>query len=117
MLELEFAKFLDDCEDIISFAKNYFEIQFRIDYQNADGSIAYYYPDFLVKVDPKNVYIIETKGREDLDDPRKIARLKEWCKDANAQQKKIRYEMLYVKQEDWEKYRPENFGALIKGFS
>jgi len=116
MLELEFAKFLDDCDDIISFAKNYFEIQFRIDYQNADGSIAYYYPDFLVKVDPKTVYIIETKGREDLDDPRKIARLKEWCKDANAQQKKIRYEMLYVKQEDWEKYRPVNFDALIRAF-
>ena len=63
MLELEFAKFLDDCEDIISFTKNYLEIQFRIDYRNADGSIAYYYPDFIVKVDSKNVYVIETKGR------------------------------------------------------
>lgn len=116
MLELEFAKFLDDCDDIISFAKNYLEIQFRIDYQNADGSIAYYYPDFLVKVDAKTVYIIETKGREDLDDPRKIARLEQWCKDANEQQKKNRYEMLYVKQDDWEKYHPKSFKECISGF-
>ena len=117
MLELEFAKFLDDCEDIISFTKNYLEIQFRIDYRNADGSIAYYYPDFIVKVDSKNVYVIETKGREDLDDPRKIERLAQWCKDANTFQDKIHYAMLYVKQNDWEKYRPKNFEELTRVFS
>ncbi len=116
MLELDFAKFLDDCDDIISFTKNYFEIQFRIDYQNADGTIAYYYPDFLVKVDPKTVYVIETKGREDVDDPRKIARLEQWCKDANSQQEKIRYGMLYVEQDDWEKYRPKSFLDCIRLF-
>jgi len=116
MLELEFAKFLDDCDDIVSFAKNYLEIQFRIDYQNADGSIAYYYPDFLVKVDSKTVYVIETKGREDLDDPRKIARLEQWCKDANEQQKKIHYDMLYVKQDDWEKYHPRSFVECVSVF-
>ncbi len=116
MLELEFAKFLDDCDDIVSFAKNYLEIQFRIDYQNADGSIAYYYPDFLVKVDSKTVYVIETKGREDLDDPRKIARLDQWCKDANEQQKKIHYDMLYVKQDDWEKYHPRSFVECVSVF-
>lgn len=117
MLELEFAKFLDDCDDIISFAKNYLEIQFRIDYRNADGSIAYYYPDFMVKVDAKTIYIIETKGREDLDDPRKIERLAQWCEDVNKQQKKFQYKMLYVKQEAWEKYHPKNFGALVQGFT
>lgn len=116
MLELEFAKFLDDCDDIISFAKNYLEIQFRIDYQNADGSIAYYYPDFLVKVDPMTVYVIETKGREDLDDLRKIARLEQWCKDANMQQKKVHYDALYIKQEDWEKHRPKSFKECILVF-
>ena len=117
MLELEFAKFLDDCEDIISFTKNYLEIQFRIDYRNADGSIAYYYPDFIVKVDSKNVYVIETKGREDLNDPRKIERLAQWCKDANTFQDKIHYAMLYGKQSVWEKNRPKNFEELTRVFS
>jgi len=112
--ELEFASFLEQSEDIISFAKNYYEIHFKIDYKNADGSIAYYYPDFFVKVNEKTIYIIETKGREDLDDPLKINRLKQWCLDANKRQKKFEYQMLYVKQEEWEKYKPQSFNELIK---
>lgn len=113
-LELEFADFLEGCDDIISFAKNYYEIHFKIDYKNTDGSISYYYPDFFVKTDNKTIYIIETKGREDLDDVLKIKRLKQWCEDANERQKKIRYKMLYVKQEEWENYKPKDFKDLVK---
>ncbi len=112
--ELEFADFLESCEDILSFAKNYFEIHFKIDYKNSDGSISYYYPDFFVKKDNKTVYIIETKGREDLDDPIKIARLAQWCNDANGRQSKIQYEMLYVKEDEWNKYKPKDFTELVK---
>ncbi len=112
--ELEFADFLEGCEDILSFAKNYFEIHFKIDYKNSDGSISYYYPDFFVKKDNKTVYIIETKGREDLDDPIKIARLAQWCNDANGRQSKIQYEMLYVKEDEWSKYKPKDFTELVK---
>lgn len=116
--ELEFADFLDRLGDdeIISFAKNYYEVHFKIDYKNADGTIANYYPDFFVKTDDKTVYIVETKGREDLDDPLKIKRLAQWCDDANARQKKIKYKMLYVKQEDWDKYKPRNFSELVTSF-
>lgn len=110
--ELEFADFLERCDDVVSFAKNYLEIHFKIDYKNADGSISYYYPDFFVKKDDKTIYIIETKGREDLDDPLKIARLKQWCEDANDRQKKIIYKMLYVKQDDWEKYKPNKLSDI-----
>ena len=56
--------------------------------------------------------IVETKGREDLDDPLKIKRLAQWCDDANVRQK-ITYKMLYVKQEEWEKYKPKNWKELI----
>ena len=112
--ELEFADFLERTEDILSFAKNYFEIHFKIDYKNSDGSISYYYPDFFVKKDNKTVYIIETKGREDLEDPLKIKRLEQWCEDANKRQSKIHYSMLYVKQEQFEKYKPQSFKQLIE---
>ncbi|MEI7749787.1 MAG: DEAD/DEAH box helicase family protein [Candidatus Moraniibacteriota bacterium] len=112
-LELTFADFLETCEDVVSFAKNYYEVHFKIDYKNADGSIAFYYPDFFVKLDEKTVYIVETKGREDLDDPLKIDRLKQWCKDANSRQNTIRYSMLYVKQEDFEKYHPTAFREIV----
>ncbi len=110
--ELEFSDFLERSDDVVSYAKNYYEIHFKIDYKNADGSISYYYPDFFVKTDEKNICIVETKGREDLDDPLKIERLRQWCEDANSRQKKIAYRMLYVKQEDWEKYKPSKFSDL-----
>jgi len=114
--ELELADFLErlDDDEVISFAKNYYEVHFKIDYKNADGTIANYYPDFFVKIDEKTVYIVETKGREDLDDPLKIKRLVQWCDDANKRQKKIAYKMLYVKQEDWDKYKPKNWLDLVR---
>lgn len=116
--ELEFADFLERLSDdeVISFAKNYYEVHFKIDYKNSDGTIANYYPDFFVKTDEKMVYIVETKGREDLDDPLKIKRLAQWCDDANARQKKITYKMLYVKQDEWDKYKPKNWKELVKVF-
>jgi len=114
--ELDFADFLERLgeDEIISFAKNYYEVHFKIDYKNADGTIANYYPDFFVKADEKTIYIVETKGREDLDDPLKIQRLAQWCADANSRQKRITYKMLYVKQEDWERYNPLTWPDLVK---
>lgn len=111
--ELEVASLLERCPDIISYAKNYFSVHFKIDYRNADGAISDYYPDFLVKVTNKEVYIVETKGREDLDDVLKIERLKQWCQDVNKRQNKVKYEMLYVKQDDYDKFKPQNFKDLI----
>ncbi len=114
--ELEFASFLENCEDIISYAKNYFAVHFKIDYKNADGSISDYYPDYIVKVSPKEYYIVETKGREDIDDIEKIKRLEQWCVDVNANQKNSIYKMLYIKQEDWEaqQQKPRNFQEVVR---
>jgi len=114
--ELEFADFLEGADDVISFAKNYYEIHFKIDYKNASGAISSYYPDFFVKTNDKTIYIVETKGREDLDDIEKIKRLAQWCQDASERQKKIAYKMLYVKQEEWDQYKPTSFKQLIKIF-
>ncbi|MDD2287444.1 MAG: hypothetical protein PHH52_00615 [Patescibacteria group bacterium] len=113
LFELEFADFLEKADDVISFAKNYLEIHFKIDYKNASGSISSYYPDFFVKLNNKLVYIVETKGREDLDDIEKIKRLEQWCQDASARQGKTEYKMLYVKQEEWDKYKSKSFNELI----
>ncbi len=115
-LELLFASYLEKCEDIISYAKNYFAVNFRIDYVNADGDISNYYPDFLVKTNPKEVFIIETKGLEDLDVPLKMERLKKWCEDINAAQNNVHYDYVFVDQEDFEKYSPRSFAELVKGF-
>ncbi|MFH1187576.1 MAG: TnsA endonuclease N-terminal domain-containing protein, partial [bacterium] len=114
--ELEFTDFLEGAGDVLSFAKNYYEIHFKIDYKNASGAISSYYPDFFVKTDNKTIYIVETKGREDLNDVEKIKRLAQWCEDASARQKKIKYKMIYVKQEEWDKYKPADFSGLINNF-
>lgn len=115
-LELLFASFLEKCDDIISYAKNYFAVNFRIDYVNADGNISNYYPDFIVKTSPKEIWIVETKGLEDLDVPLKMERLKKWCKDINATQNKICFDYVFVEEEEFEKYAPKSFSELISNF-
>ncbi|MBU0667777.1 DEAD/DEAH box helicase family protein [Patescibacteria group bacterium] len=117
-LELEFAAYLDTCEDIVSYVKNYFAVHFKIDYRSADGEIKDYYPDFIIKVNEKEIYIVETKGREDLDDIEKIKRLGQWCEDVNNLEKDKQYKMLYVKQEAWEQleHAPYSFAEAIKLF-
>lgn len=117
VFELEFAAFLEKCEDIISFAKNFQNKEasaLRIEYKNNEGFIANYYPDFFVKKDDKNVYIIETKGREEENDKIKFERLTKWCADVNNRQSKVIYTALYVKQEEYEKDTAKNFDELIK---
>lgn len=115
--ELQFANFLEECDDIVSYAKNYFAVHFKIDYKDANGNIKDYYPDFFVKLSEKEIYIVETKGREDLDDIKKIKRLYQWCDDINSAQNKVKFTALYVKQEDYEKYTPNNFEELVKIFA
>lgn len=117
--ELEFSVFLEKCDDLISFAKNFQNKEataLRIEYKNAEGFIANYYPDFFVKVDDKQVYIIETKGREEEDDKIKFERLQKWCEDVNARQSRVVYKALYVKQEDYEKNLAKNFSELVRLF-
>lgn len=113
-LELEFAAFLEKADDVVSFAKNFFAVQFKIDYRNADGEISNYYPDFLVKTTSNQIYVVETKGAEDVDVEPKRLRLKQWCADVNAQQKKFVYKDLFVSEDDFKQYRTSTFGQLAE---
>lgn len=115
-LELMFASFLEDCPDVVAYAKNYLAVHFKIDYVNADGDISNYYPDFFVKVSPKEIYIVETKGLEDLDVPLKMARLLQWREDINRVQSVVKYDYVFVDQESFEKYRPTTFKQLVTNF-
>lgn len=112
--ELEFASFLENCSDVISYAKNYFAVNFKIDYIDADGAPSNYYPDFFVKVSERETWIVETKGREDLDDPKKFERLKQWCEDTNRLNQDTVFDCVLVRQEEFEKYKFRNFEALTK---
>ena len=115
-LENEFIGFLENCEDIISYTKNYFRIGFKLDYVDKDKNIRHYYPDFLVKKSEDEKYVIETKGREDLNDPLKLARLKQWCEDINSQGSKVKWGFVFVNEKGFKDYRPVNFQSLIDTF-
>jgi type III restriction enzyme len=115
--ELTFAGFLEDCDDIVSYAKNYLAVHFKLDYVKADGDISNYYPDFLVKLSPKLIYVVETKGREELDLPLKMERLRQWCEDINRVQAEVKWDFVYVDQDGFEKYKHTSFKQLIDGFT
>ncbi|MFR8062094.1 MAG: type III restriction endonuclease subunit R, partial [Lancefieldella rimae] len=114
--ELVFASFLEKSTDVISYAKNYLSVNFKLDYIKADGNISNYYPDFIVKLANRKIVIVETKGQEDLDVPLKMARLKQWCMDINTVQKDIYLDFVFVDQESFEKYQPKKFQKLFDAF-
>ena len=60
--------------------------------------------------------IIETKRREDLDDPAKWERLQQWCSDATAHDGKRSFHALFVRQEEWIAHRPGTFAQLVTAF-
>jgi type III restriction enzyme len=115
-LELRFAAFLEECSDVVSYAKNYLAVHFKVDYVNAEGNISNYYPDFMVKLSDKLIVIVETKGQEDLDVPLKMARLRQWCEDINRVQTDVEYDFVYVDQVGFDKYKPTSFRQLLEGF-
>ena len=76
---------------------------------SANGDLSTYTPDFIVRTTDGAVWIVETKGREELDVPQKMARLRQWCADATeASQAEDgpRYGFVYVDQEGFEQHKP-----------
>ncbi len=119
--ELAFAAFLDKPDNgVVSFAKNYLAVGFKIDYVKANGELSTYTPDFIVRDGAGTVWIIETKGREELDLPQKMARLRQWCADATAAsvaEGGPEFRFLYVDQKSFEKYSPDTMAALAESFT
>ena len=44
----------------------------------ANGDLSNYTPDFIVWTTDGTVWVVETKGREEIDEPQKMARLRQW---------------------------------------
>ncbi|MDQ3564917.1 MAG: DEAD/DEAH box helicase family protein [Pseudomonadota bacterium] len=117
--ELSFARFLDEAPDVVAFAKNYLAVGFKIDYVKASGDLSNYVPDFLVKTTDGTVWIVETKGREEIDLPQKMARLKQWCADATSASRAEggpEYRFLYVDQQGYERTPTKDFAGLTAAF-
>ncbi len=116
--ELAFAALLEAAPDVAAFTKNYLAIGFKFDYVKANGDLSNYVPDFIVRDTTGTVWIIETKGREELDLPQKMTRLKQWCSDAtNADENAVRYDFIYVDQTGFEKHKPASLSDLVNSFT
>ena len=114
--ELEFAAFLENCPDVVSYAKNYLAVPFRLDYVNAAGDISTYNPDFFVKLSNKEVFLVETKGQVDVDVAPKMDRLRQWCEDINRVQADVKYDFVYVDEDGFKKHKPKSFRDLAESF-
>lgn len=118
--ELAFAAFLESAPDVQAFAKNYMAVGFKLDYVKADGDLSNYVPDFIARTVDGTVWIVETKGREEMDLPQKMARLRQWCEDAtgaSADDDGTRYGFVYVDQPGFEQYRPGSMATLTASFT
>jgi len=115
--ELSFAAFLEAAPDVAAFAKNYQAVGFKLDYVKSDGDLSNYTPDFIVRTKDGVIWIVETKGRAELDLPQKMSRLKQWCADATAAEENgQRYDFVFVDQNGFEKHNPNTFAALVGSF-
>ena len=121
--ELRFAAFLEDAPDVQAFAKNYLAVGFKLDYVKSNGDLSNYVPDFFVRMTDGTVWLVETKGRAELDLPQKMARLRQWCADATAAEaaeggsKSPHYDFVFVDENGYEKHKPKTFASLAASFT
>ena len=111
-LEVAMASFLDDAPDVAAFAKNAGPQALRIDYLTADQRPAFYTPDFFVRMDDGTYWLVETKGRHDIDVPRKAVAANEWCK--TAFKSGTAWQYVFTPQDLMEKLTGNHFADLAR---
>jgi type III restriction enzyme len=109
--EREFAKFLDNAEDVIAFSKLPRAFGFAIEYTDTSMNLRNYEPDF-VAIDAAGVYwLLESKGQENVDVLRKDVAAVRWCENASAlTDKQWRYAK--VPQKNFEMLQPNRLADL-----
>lgn len=115
--ESNFAKFLDESNDIVRFAAlAETATNFSIDYLSTRGALRRYYPDFVAveKVAKgRTNWIIETKGREYEDTDKKDAALEKWCEDVSKALNQD-WKAIKVSQTLFEKREYRTFEDLVR---
>ena len=109
--ELNFAKFLENAPDVGRFAKLPEQFGFAIEYTDSNNNLRYYEPDFAAVTIAGKHYLVETKGREDVDVINKDRAATLWC--ANATRLTVtNWEYIKVPQKEFEKLQPDEFADL-----
>ena len=82
--ERDFARFLENSDDVSAFAKlpPTSRLPFSIEYTDNATNLRYYEPDFVAVLTDGTHWLIETKGREDIDVAHKDRAARIWCENA-----------------------------------
>jgi type III restriction enzyme len=110
-LEYRFAKFLDGAEDVKAFAKLPEQFGFSIEYPDSLSNIRNYYPDFIARMEDGTHWIIETKGREDIEVKRKDEAAERWCENA-SNLTDTQWHYIKVPQKEFDGLHPTKFDEL-----
>lgn len=108
--EVGMSQFLDRAPDVAAFAKNAGPQALRVDYSTRQGQIAFYTPDFLVRLTDGSHLLVETKGRVDRDVPLKARAATAWCQAVG----KAKWRYLYVPQETFETFAGNSVEMLVR---
>ena len=83
-LEREFAKFLDQAEDVKAFSKIPQSFGFSIDYVDGNYNQRSYHPDFVAVAKDGTNWLLETKGQEGEETKFKDEAAERWCENATV---------------------------------
>jgi type III restriction enzyme len=111
-MEGDFVNFLTKAQDVISFIKNIpYIVKLKVTYYDShERKWKRFYPDFIVKSE-EGFYLIETKGREEIQILDKNPAAQKWCEAVSRGTGK-KWTYLYLKKEDWE--GKESLKEIIK---
>jgi len=110
--ERAFARFLEDAPDVAAFAKLPEQFGFAIEYTDSSNNLRYYEPDFVAVTTDGRRYLIETKGREDVDVANKDRAAMLWCDNATRLTGNP-WQYLKIPQKEYEKLQADEFADLL----
>ena len=87
-----------------------------IQYTDTLANIRNYFPDFIAIDENGNRWLIETKGREDIEVKLKDNAAINWC-NAATELTGTEWNYLKVLQKDFEGLRPDDFSELLTGLN
>ena len=109
--EKAFAAFLEKARDVARFAKLPEQFRFAIEYTDTNNNLRYYEPDFVVVTDTGAHWLVETKGREDVDVANKDRAAKLWTENA-TRLTGTAWDYVKVPQKEYEKLNADEFSDL-----
>ena len=109
--ERQFALFLENATDVRAFSTLPLQFGFSIEYTDNQANLRYYYPDFVVKTDLDEMWLVETKGQESVDVRYKDAAALLWCENASRLTGQ-RWRYVKVPQKEYDKLQPVKFSDL-----